>query len=93
MLYGWNGSLAAGNVREDGVVGIADWIDYYERQIETRKAEIDDLTGIEDKEELIAKQKEIIAVREAEVKVWEILVAQTKADLDAALAKSEGAEE
>ena len=93
VLYGWNGSLAAGNVPEDGVVGIADWIDYYERQIETRKAEIDDLTGIEDKEELIAKQKEIIAVREAEVKVWEIWVAQTKADLDAALAKSEGAEE
>lgn len=93
VLYGRNGSTAAGNAVEDGVWGIAARIDNYEQQIETLKAQNENLNDIEDKEAAIAAQKEIIAEKEDQVKVWEILVAQTKADLDAALAKSEGAEE
>lgn len=93
VLYGWNNSTAAGNRDEDGVWGIAAMIDSCEQQIERLKAQNENLNDIEDKEAAIVAQKEIIAEKEGQVKVWEILVAQTKADLDAALAKSEGAEE
>ena len=85
VLWGWNGSTDA--------MSIDWWIDYCEQQIAQLKKDIEDLSTIETQEEFIVKQKDIIAASEAEVKVWEILVAQTKADLDAALAKSEGAEE
>ena len=82
VLYGENGSTAA-----DGYYSIGYWINHYEGLIETAKAENENLSDIETKEELIAKQKEIIAVKEAHVKVWEIIVAQTKADLDAAISQ------
>lgn len=92
VIYGNNNSEAGGD-SEDGIWGIAARIKDYESMIETLKAQNEDFSTIETKEQAIAAQKEVIAVWESQVKVWEILVAQTKADLDAALAKSEGAEE
>ena len=68
-------------------------IKFYEDEIARLEAENEDYRDIESKEEAIAMQKDIVAAKEAVVKALEVIAAQTKAELDAALAKDEAAEE
>lgn len=77
----------------EGAESIDSLISNLEDQIASLKAANEDYSTIESKEEAIAMQEDRVAAYEAVVKAREIAVAQTKADLDAALAKSEGAEE
>ena len=51
-----------------------------------------DISTIEDQEELIALQKERIAAIEEQIKAYEVIANQAKADLDAAMAKNTAAE-
>ncbi len=68
-------------------------IKYYEDEIARLEAENEDYSTIESQEEAIAMQKDIVAAKEAVVKALEVIASQTKAELDAALAKDEAAEE
>lgn len=64
-----------------------------EDEIARLEADNEDYRNIESLEEAIAMQKDIVAAKEAVVKALEVIAAQTKAELDAALAKDEAAEE
>ena len=76
-----------------GAVDLENTIKRYEDQIADLEADNEDYRDIESKEEAIAMQKDIVAAKEAVVKALEVIAAQTKAELDAALAKDEAAEE
>lgn len=76
-----------------GAEALENTIKYYEDEIARLEAENEDYSTIESKEEAIAMQKDIVAAKEAVVKALEVIAAQTKAELDAALAKDETAEE
>lgn len=76
-----------------GAVYLENRIKYYEKEIADLEAKNEDYSDIESKEEAIAMQKDIVAAKEAVVKALEVIAAQTKAELDAALAKDETAEE
>lgn len=76
-----------------GAEALENTIKYYEDEIARLEAENEDYSAIESQEEAIAMQKDIVAAKEAVVKALEVIAAQTKAELDAALAKDETAEE
>lgn len=76
-----------------GAEALENTIKYYEDQIADLEAKNEDYRDIESKEEAIAMQKDIVAAKEAVVKALEVIAAQTKAELDAALAKDEATEE
>lgn len=77
----------------DGAEDLESAIKYYEDEIARLEADNENYRDIESKEEAIAMQKDIVAAKEAVVKALEVIAAQTKAELDAALAKDETAEE
>lgn len=81
------------NNRVQGAEDLESAIKYYEEEIARLEAENEDYSTIESQEEAIAMQKDIVAAKEAVVKALEVIAAQTKAELDAALAKDEAAEE
>lgn len=76
-----------------GAEDLEDMIDRLESEIARLEADNEDYRNIESQEEAIAMQKDIVAAKEAVVKALEVIAAQTKAELDAALAKDEAAEE
>ncbi|MGN0310040.1 MAG: hypothetical protein ACI4C3_05580 [Bacteroides sp.] len=76
-----------------GAENIESSIKYYEDEIARLEADNEDYSLIESQEEAIAMQKDIVAAKEAVVKALEVIAAQTKAELDAALAKGEETEE
>lgn len=77
----------------EGAKDLEDEIKDYEDEIADLEARNEDYSAIESLEEAIAMQKDIVAAKEAVVKALEVIAAQTKAELDAALAKDEAAEE
>lgn len=68
-------------------------IEMYEGWIEDLKAENEDYSEIETLENMVAMYERVVSAREAIVKSLEVIVAQTKADLDAEIAKNQTAEE
>ena len=96
ILNGHNNGYYPENGDYDKVAGaeaIAQQIANLEDEIENLKAENEDYSEIETTEELIAMLEKEVDALEAIVKSWEVIVAQTKADLDAEIAKNQTAEE
>ena len=76
-----------------GADGIATSIKNLEDDIADLQAKIEDYSAIQTKEEAIEWQKKIVAAYEEIEKAREVIVAKTKAELDAAVAENEGTEE
>lgn len=96
ILNGHNNGYDPENGDYDKVAGaeaIAQQIANLEDEIENLKAKNEDYREIENTEELIAMLEKEVDALEAIVKSWEVIVAQTKADLDAEIAKNQTAEE
>lgn len=76
-----------------GAIDLETKIKNLEDEIASLEADNENYRDIESTEEAIAMQKDIVAAKEAVVKALEVIASQTKAELDAALAKDEAAEE
>lgn len=91
ILNGTNDTV--NDIYIEGAEDLATYIKTLEDEIAELQAEIEDYSAIQTKEEVIVMLKDMVAAQEAYVKTLEIIVAQTKADLDAAVAENEGTKE
>ena len=85
ILYTING--------QTGAMSIANQIAQKEAEIATKKDEIEDISAITTKEQLVEEYKAKIEIAELKVKMQEIAVQNAKADLEAAMAKYAATEE
>ena len=74
-------------------MSIANQIAQKEAEIATKKDEIEDISAITTKEQLVEEYKAKIEIAELKVKMQEIAVQNAKADLEAAMAKYAATEE
>ena len=82
----WNNDVQGAEYLESRIKALED-------EIAELEADNEDYSAIDSQEEAIAMQQDIVAAKEAVVKALEVIAAQTKAELDAALAKGEETEE
>lgn len=85
-VLNWNNGV-------EGAENLESQIKALEDEIAALEADNEDYSAIDSQEEAIAMQQDIVAAKEAVVKALEVIAAQTKAELDAALAKGEETEE
>ena len=93
ILNGYYNSVDGEWVDIKGADGIATSIKNLEDDIAQLQAWIEDYSEIQTQEEAIEWQKKIVAAYEEIEKAREVIVAKTKAELDAAVAENEGTEE